>query len=75
MGYKLILAAHLTPPQESEQQYNTAVNAGDGDDQISYVVNAPVTIDGGTGTNTLGLIGTEFADVFVITAGGVYGYG
>lgn len=33
-----------------------------------------MTIDGGSGTNTLALIGTEFADTFVVTAGGIYGY-
>jgi Ca2+-binding RTX toxin-like protein len=60
--------------QTNETQYNTTLNAGAGDDTISYVVNSPVNIDGGSGTNTLALIGTEFADTFVVTAGGIFGY-
>jgi hypothetical protein len=60
--------------QTNETQYNTSVSAGDGDDTISYVVNSPVNIDGGSGTNTLALIGTEFADTFVVTTGGIFGY-
>ncbi|MEZ0277251.1 MAG: beta strand repeat-containing protein, partial [Roseimicrobium sp.] len=54
---------------------DTEVNGGEGDDLVEYNMNAPVGIDGGAGTNTLVVIGTEAADVFVITRDGVLGAG
>ena len=37
-----------------------------------YNVNAPVSVDGGTGFDKLVVLGTEFADDIVITAKGIY---
>lgn len=46
-----------------------------GNNLIMYAVNAPVDIDGGTGFNTLVVIGTQNSDFFVITKSAVYGAG
>lgn len=46
-----------------------------GDDYIQYDESAPVDIDGGSGYNTLVVIGTEFDDVFIIHESGIYGAG
>ena len=51
------------------------VRAGSGDDQITYNVNAPVSLDGGAGFNKVVVLGTEFADHIVITAAGILGVG
>src|SRR5688572_15772440 len=40
----------------------TNINGGKGKDLITYTVNAPVHIDGGEGSDTLIVVGTEFAD-------------
>ena len=53
----------------------TKVSSGVGRDVIRYVMNAPVSIDGGDGYDTVIFVGTEFADTFVITSNGVYGAG
>ena len=53
----------------------TNINGGKGKDLITYTVNAPVHIDGGDGSDTLIVVGTEFADKFVVTDTGVYGAG
>ena len=54
---------------------DTEINTGDGDDHIEYNINAPVSIDGGLGTDTVVVIGTEVADSFVITENGIFGAG
>ena len=51
------------------------VSAGSGADLVSYVMNAPVAVDGGDGFDTLVLIGTEADDVFVISKDGLWGAG
>ena len=43
--------------------------------QVQYVVNAPVTIDGGDGFDKTVALATEFADHLVVDATGVYGAG
>ena len=53
----------------------SAINAGIGRDFIQYATNAPVSIDGGEGYDTVVVIGTEADDKYVITADGVYGAG
>ncbi len=53
----------------------TNILTGAGDDTVEYNVNAPVSIDGGTGFDKVIVIGTEFADRFVITDQGVFGAG
>ena len=54
---------------------DTEVNGGAGDDHIQYNINAPVSIDGGAGADTVVVLGTEIADNFVITEDGVEGAG
>ena len=53
----------------------TRVDAGEGRDFIRTRRNAPVAIDGGDGYDTVIVIGTEFADNYVMTADAVYGAG
>src|SRR5262249_17722432 len=53
----------------------TDIDCGRGADFVEYTDNAPVNIDGGPGTDTVVVIGTEFSDTFVITKDGVYGAG
>ncbi|MEA3511025.1 MAG: hypothetical protein U9R51_06270, partial [Actinomycetota bacterium] len=53
----------------------TRISSGAGRDLISYVMNAPVSIDGGDGFDTVVIIGTEANDDFVINTTGVYGAG
>jgi Ca2+-binding RTX toxin-like protein len=59
----------------TEGSTDTNVNGGADADLIQYVVNAPLNIDGGDGTDTLRVIGTEFADKFIITKDGIFGGG
>ncbi|MFA7063647.1 MAG: calcium-binding protein, partial [Methanomethylophilus sp.] len=54
---------------------DTLVSGGDGDDNIQYNINAPVSIDGGAGVDSVAVIGTEQDDNFVITSNGVQGAG
>ncbi|MHC4618339.1 MAG: hypothetical protein ACYTEQ_11370 [Planctomycetota bacterium] len=54
---------------------DTEVNGGNGDDFIQYNINAPVSIDGGAGADTVVVLGTEIDDNFVITENGVQGAG
>ena len=51
------------------------IRAGGGEDEVSYNVNAPVSVDGGTGFDKVVVLGTEFADDIVITAKGIFGAG
>ncbi|HEY3486388.1 MAG TPA: hypothetical protein VGK49_13445, partial [Ilumatobacteraceae bacterium] len=51
------------------------IRAGGGEDEVSYNVNAPVSVDGGTGFDKLVVLGTEFADDIVISAAGILGAG
>ncbi|MDQ1682007.1 MAG: large repetitive protein, partial [Frankiaceae bacterium] len=46
-----------------------------GSNQVQYVVNAPVSIDGGNGLDTAVALGTEFADHIVVTDSEVDGAG
>ena len=52
-----------------------AIRGGEGADQISYNINAPVSIDGGNGFDKVVVLGTEFPDHIVITDSGVFGAG
>ncbi|MCW2999090.1 MAG: type secretion target repeat protein, partial [Solirubrobacterales bacterium] len=54
---------------------DTVINGGQGDDRVEYNINAPVSIDGGEGVDTVVVVGTEFGDNFVITSDGVMGAG
>ncbi|MBC7133329.1 MAG: hypothetical protein H5U16_09525 [Roseovarius sp.] len=51
------------------------IRAGGGQDEVRYNVNAPVSIDGGTGFDKVVILGTEFADDIVITDKAIYGAG
>ena len=51
------------------------IRAGGGEDEVQYNVNAPVSVDGGTGFDKLVVLGTEFADDFAITDKAIYGAG
>ncbi|MCJ8339824.1 MAG: LEPR-XLL domain-containing protein [Pseudomonadales bacterium] len=48
---------------------------GDGDDSIQYSINSPLSIDGGNGTDTVVVLGTEADDSFMITDKGIFGAG
>ena len=52
-----------------------AVQGGSGNDTIEYNIDAPVDIEGGTGFNTLVLLGTAANDTFVVTQDGIFGGG
>src|SRR5260370_3657752 len=51
------------------------IRTGSGQNQVMYNMNAPVSVDGGTGFNKLIILGTEYADHIVVTAKAVYGVG
>ena len=51
------------------------LDAGEGDDRIDYNINAPVSINGGAGFDTVVALGTEKDDTFVITKDGISGAG
>jgi hypothetical protein len=51
------------------------IRAGGGIDEVRYNVNAPVSVDGGTGFDKLVILGTEFADDIAITKDGIFGAG
>ncbi len=53
----------------------TEVNGGSGDDRIEYNINAPLSIDGGDGVDTIIVVGTEGPDSFVITSDAIFGAG
>jgi len=55
-------------------QTSTVAGQG-GADFVQYVLNAPVDIVGGDGTDTARLIGTEFGDRIVVTAAAIHGAG
>src|SRR5690606_10237504 len=54
---------------------STELHGGAGDDHIEYNLNAPVSLDGGSGMDTVVVIGTEKDDNFVIAETGVQGAG
>ncbi len=54
---------------------STLVQGGSGINNIEYNVNAPVSIQGGRGYNSVVVVGTGTLDNFVITKDGVYGDG
>ena len=53
----------------------TAIRTGGGNNQVQYNINAPVSIDGGSGFDKVVVLGTEFADHIVITDKAIYGAG
>jgi len=69
-----VRAFALVGSQEPQRE-RTDVTGGAGADLVQYAINAPVNINGGDGTDTLVVVGTEFGDDFVITENGVFGAG
>ncbi|MEH6442872.1 MAG: LEPR-XLL domain-containing protein [Oceanospirillaceae bacterium] len=48
---------------------------GDGADNIQYSINSPLKIDGGAGTDSVIVLGTEGDDSFMVTKDGIFGAG
>ncbi|HXK37121.1 MAG TPA: hypothetical protein VJ553_06080, partial [Candidatus Paceibacterota bacterium] len=69
-----VRAFALAGSTDSERA-RTDMKGDAGADTIRYALNAPVGIDGGDGFDTVTVIGTEFADDFVVTDHGVFGAG
>ena len=72
---EFVVRAFLIVGTDDLASTDTEIRGGDGDDHIQYNINAPVSIDGGAGADTVVIIGTEEADNFVITKDGVQGAG
>ncbi|SHL67163.1 hypothetical protein SAMN05444414_1269 [Roseovarius marisflavi] len=71
----LLRAFLLADGDGSSLAGNSVLNAGAGDDEIRYNVNAPVDIDGGAGFDRVVAVGTEGNDNFLITKKGIFGAG
>ncbi len=56
-------------------QEDVVVGGGNGDDKVEYNINAPLSINGGAGFDTVVALGTELDDAFVIKDNGVFGAG
>ena len=63
------------PEDYDPERGSTNVATGGGANHVSYAVNAPVSIDGGSGTDTIVAIATEFSDTIILTPTGIYGMG
>ena len=58
-----------------EGSQTTTLSGGGGADSVQYAMNAPLILDGGDGSDTLRVVGTEFSEKFVITETAIYGAG
>ncbi len=65
----------LAGAQNLRPRNQIAVDTGDGDDKVSYVQNAPLSIDGGAGIDTVVIKGTAASDNFVIQEDFILGAG
>ncbi|MBW8382048.1 MAG: hypothetical protein K0M69_05950, partial [Youngiibacter sp.] len=72
---RFILRAFVLADPNAPGQALMNVDSGTGDDYIEYNINAPVTINGGDGYDTVIAVGTELDDVFIVTADGICGAG
>ncbi|NCC75650.1 MAG: calcium-binding protein, partial [Clostridia bacterium] len=72
---KFILRAFALADPDDPAQALMNVDAGTGEDYIEYNINAKVTINGGDGYDTVIAVGSEFADVFIVTRDGITGAG
>ncbi len=72
---QFVVRAFATVDAGAAQQGDATINGGGDADTIQYAINAPVTIDGGDGFDTVLVIGTLFDDVFVVTDAGIFGAG
>ncbi|MEH6588207.1 MAG: LEPR-XLL domain-containing protein [Halioglobus sp.] len=69
-----VRAFALSGSQETIQE-RTDISGGTDADLVQYAVNAPVSIDGGKGEDTVRVIGTEFGDDFIVAKEGIFGVG
>ncbi len=78
-GCATISAPYCLPIPVTTNGFSTAaetdVRTGAGNNQVEYNMNAPVSVDGGSGFNKLIILGTEFADHIVVTDHGIFGAG
>jgi hypothetical protein len=78
-GCATVAAPYCLPIPITTNGFSTAaetdVRTGAGSNQVEYNMNAPVSVDGGTGFNKLIILGTEFADHIVVTDHGIFGAG
>ncbi len=78
-GCSTISAPYCLPIPITTNGFSTAaetdVRTGAGNNQVEYNMNAPVSVDGGSGFNKLIILGTEFADHIVVTDHGIFGAG
>jgi hypothetical protein len=58
------MGSSILADNSTEQELNYKVKEEDPD----YLINSLVDIDGGTGTDTLVVVGTEFDDSYVVTS-------
>ena len=56
-------------------QDDIIAEGGNDDDHFEYNINAPVSINGGLGFDTVVALGTEQSDAFIITEDGIFGAG
>jgi hypothetical protein len=72
---EFVVRAFIIEGTDDLASTDTEVSGGAGDDTVQYNINAPLSIDGGAGADTVVIIGTEANDSFVITKDGVQGAG
>ena len=71
----IVRAFVILPGQDVAEQGDTELKGGGGDDVVQYAINAPLSIDGGSGFDLVVVLGTPFADNFVVTRYGIFGAG
>ena len=69
------LVLHDNPSDPSQITNLNTLIGGSGSNRYSYLQNAPVDIIGGTGYNTIVIVGTPLADTFVIGSDYIAGAG
>ena len=72
---EFVVRAFVLTGTDTLSTSDTIISGGDGDDAFEYNINAPVSINGGAGADSVVILGTERADNFVITEEGVQGAG
>jgi hypothetical protein len=72
---EFVVRAFVLADKSGVSTSDTTITGGSGDTHVEYNINAPVSIQGGKGVNTVVVLGTEKDDNFVITKDGVRGAG
>jgi hypothetical protein len=72
---RAFVTIQLPDSETVEEQADTEINGGGGEDTINYAINAPVSIDGGAGFDKVVVLGTPFNDSFVVSEEGIFGAG